>query len=343
MAALLVVPGIAEAKNTEAMYRLYNQWSGEHLFTTNEDEYEKLAGLGWTQEGEVWQAPDTGTDVYRLYNPYSGDHFYTSDRAEYERLGTIGWWQEGTSFHSGGGVPIYRLFNQWLTAGTHLFTTDRAEYDRLGGLGWSGEDVAFYAMASGELPAEQSLQVVESGYSVDDSGYVHYGARIKNPNPNYLVKYSELVITGRDASGRIVFSNSRYVTSIRPGEEQYYGGFAGSGTAPTTVEFSIRRGNDTYDYSTESANSLYTISNTSEVIGQYGSVHYTGQIVQNQAYEDYDHAYVTLILRDKSGSIVYGDYSYVAMGKVGETSYFDLSEYDVPEHASYELHAVPTN
>ena len=132
------------------MYRLYNQWSGEHLFTLSKDEVDSLTSIGWKYEGVAWQSPSFSLDpVYRLYNPYSGDHFYTSDWSEYEYLGSIGWNQEGVAFYSASsatGKPIYRLFNRWLTQGTHLFTTDYDEYQYLGGIGWSQEGTAFYSL-----------------------------------------------------------------------------------------------------------------------------------------------------------------------------------------------------
>ena len=143
---LIVEPPVA----TVPMYRLYNRWSGEHLFTTDYSEYSYLGSIGWTQEGVAWYAPASGgTPVWRLYNPYSGDHLYTGSASEYAYLGSIGWRQEGESFRSAdassGGAPIYRLYNRWLTAGTHLFTTDYSEYAYLGTLGWSQEGEAFYA------------------------------------------------------------------------------------------------------------------------------------------------------------------------------------------------------
>lgn len=38
------------------VYRLYNQYSGEHLFTTNFGEYESAAEAGWIQESVAWIA-----------------------------------------------------------------------------------------------------------------------------------------------------------------------------------------------------------------------------------------------------------------------------------------------
>lgn len=131
---------------TDTMQRVYNAWSGEHLFTVDGSEYGTLVSRGWTGEGTAWYAPREGEDVYRLYNPYSGDHLYTKDASEYDQLGAIGWRKEGVAFHSGGDRDIYRLYNPWLTAGTHLYTTDAAEYARLQAIGWRGEGVAFKAV-----------------------------------------------------------------------------------------------------------------------------------------------------------------------------------------------------
>ena len=152
-ACLLAIPSPAFAAGLAeppCVYRLYNRWSGEHLFTASHEEYSQLEDIGWNGEGLAWYAPvESASPVYRLYNPYSGDHHYTREKREYDHLGSIGWRQEGVAFYSSeekDGVPVYRLYNPWLTAGTHLFTTDEEEYDSLGGIGWNKEDVAWYGL-----------------------------------------------------------------------------------------------------------------------------------------------------------------------------------------------------
>ena len=152
-ACLLAIPSPAFAADfvePPCIYRLYNKWSGEHLFTASFEEYCNLDSIGWDGEWIAWYAPEkSASPVYRLYNPYSGDHHYTREEREYDHLGSIGWRQEGVAFYSSeeeDGVPVYRLYNPWLTAGTHLFTTDEEEYDSLGGIGWKKEDVAWYGL-----------------------------------------------------------------------------------------------------------------------------------------------------------------------------------------------------
>lgn len=131
------------------MLRVYNQYSGEHLYTQSPFERDSLVKLGWTDEGVAWVSPSVSkTPVYRLYNSYSGDHHYTTDINEYTALGAIGWTQEGTGFYSDDnqGMAVYRLFNSFVTIGTHHYTTSSAEYDALAKAGWTKENIAWYGV-----------------------------------------------------------------------------------------------------------------------------------------------------------------------------------------------------
>lgn len=145
--------GVATAsfdiKATQEVLRLYNRWTGEHLYTTNRAEYDSLGRRGWSGEGVAWTAPGSSSSpVWRLYNRWSGDHLLTSNRKEYDALGRLGWNREGIGFYGGGSASVWRLYNKWLKAGTHLLTTDKTEYDNLIKDGWSGEGVAFGAVSA---------------------------------------------------------------------------------------------------------------------------------------------------------------------------------------------------
>lgn len=145
----LLAPRVALAAETSPMYRLYNPYNGDHMFTQNKNEYDNLCILGWSGENVAWRSPTKyGDTVYRVYNPNSGEHLFTTDEKEYNNLGRIGWKKEGSAFSSGGSKPIYRLYNKWLTAGTHIYTTDASEYAKLMQIGWSGEGVKLYCSDS---------------------------------------------------------------------------------------------------------------------------------------------------------------------------------------------------
>ena len=151
LAALVAMPGAAEAAGSEQMWRLYNRWTGEHLFTADTNEYAELKGVGWTQEGKAWLAPTAGEAVYRLYNPYveGGDHHYTRDKNEYMTLRGLGWKGEDVAWRSApkeGGTPLYRLYNEYAKTGTHHYTADAHERDELVSVGWRYEGEAWYGV-----------------------------------------------------------------------------------------------------------------------------------------------------------------------------------------------------
>ena len=132
------------------VYRLYNPYSGDHLFTQNVAEKDYLITLGWKYEGVAWYAPEfPDVPVYRLYNPNNGDHHYTTDVFERDHLIEIGWYDEGIGWYSEvlTAVPVYRLYNpNALLGGAHHFTVDMAERDHLIELGWKDEGIGWYGM-----------------------------------------------------------------------------------------------------------------------------------------------------------------------------------------------------
>ena len=130
------------------VYRLFNQWTTEHLYTRDLHEAQGLMRLGWSWEGVSWVTPSAGTSVYRLYNKWSGDHLYTTKRAEYDGLVKRGWTGEDVQFYGEtpkNGVSIYRLFNKYVTTGTHLLTSSTSEVKACVGNGWRDEGTAWYA------------------------------------------------------------------------------------------------------------------------------------------------------------------------------------------------------
>ena len=143
-------PGDPEPEQRIVMHRLYNKWSGEHLYTADSSERDNLVSIGWTSEGEGWVAPTSGDPVYRLFNPYApqGDHHYTLNKDEYDSLVKLGWSGEGVAWYSAGkdGTPLWRLFNPYATSCTHHYTTSLDERGKLMEIGWKAEGVAWYGL-----------------------------------------------------------------------------------------------------------------------------------------------------------------------------------------------------
>lgn len=143
-------PSTPSKPEAQALLRLYNPNTGEHLFTRSQNEYNTLSALGWKAEGETWKSPAiSDMPVYRVYNPNAGDHHYTKDAHERDVLVSLGWKDEGISWYSAGedGVPVYRSYNPNAKAGSHHYTPDQNEHGSLVGLGWNDEGVSWFGLA----------------------------------------------------------------------------------------------------------------------------------------------------------------------------------------------------
>lgn len=143
------------------MYRLFNKYSGEHLYTRSTGERDNLKRVGWNYEGVAWQAPTSGSPVYRLYNRYNGEHFYTIDAGERDKISHTGWTYEGIAFYSysgANGVPVTRLYSKKVN--WHHYTLDNNEKNIISKQGWKIEGVGWYAMpnsAPAPAPSEEKL------------------------------------------------------------------------------------------------------------------------------------------------------------------------------------------
>lgn len=166
----LALKGPEALAANQVLYRLYNQTSGEHFFTIDQNEREQLIKNGWHDEGAAWETPDKGDPVYRLYNPLTDTHHYTKEKAEYERLENQGWRGEGEAFKTltkdqakanrSEIVTIKRAYNPNATEAAHNFTSRDAEQKNLIAKGWHDEGVAFY----GYKP-QKELAVVKICYA----------------------------------------------------------------------------------------------------------------------------------------------------------------------------------
>ena len=150
----LSIKAYTVAQGPCAMHRLYNPWSYEHFYTSDDEEFEGLVALGWADEGIGWVSPaESDTPVFRLYNPYNGgDHHYTKDAEERDYLVSVGWVDEEVGWYSFGdtGTPVYREYNPNELARNHNYTTDKGEHDGLVALGWHDEEIAWYGVPSND-------------------------------------------------------------------------------------------------------------------------------------------------------------------------------------------------
>jgi uncharacterized repeat protein (TIGR02543 family) len=131
-----------------SVYRLYNQNSGLHHYTTSASERDALVKLGWKNEGTSFRAAKQNSasglkPVYREYNPHNGNHNWTLNPSEHKTLVKLGWKDEGVAWYANpsGPVTVYRLYNPH--SGEHVYTTSAKEYAAVGAAGWHQEGTAW--------------------------------------------------------------------------------------------------------------------------------------------------------------------------------------------------------
>lgn len=144
--------------NAQTLFRLYNKWDGQHLYTGDPVERQTAIKNGWTDEGLAWYAPTNANlidrPVYRLYNNWTGEYHYTTGEAERVKMIADGWTDENVGFYSAEmtlqtgqkqfGAKVFRLFNPFVQVGTHHYTLSSAEYELLKLADWKQEGVSFY-------------------------------------------------------------------------------------------------------------------------------------------------------------------------------------------------------
>ncbi|MBX9032491.1 hypothetical protein [Gordonibacter massiliensis (ex Traore et al. 2017)] len=194
--------------------------------------------------------------------------------------------------------------------------------------------------AQNAAPAkENKLTVTDSGWSVDDQGYVHYGIIVKNEGSQGAL-FPTIKVTGKDESGNVVSSDQQTLMSLRPDQEVAWGGQAGNGTAPATVEFELSVGSNNWQDSDENID-MFKVDGVSAQDSGYGTVNFVGEITSLLTDTDMDQVAVSIILRNGDGAIVGGYTGFAENLAAGATTSFDVLGYGVPEYVDFEAWAQP--
>lgn len=196
-------------------------------------------------------------------------------------------------------------------------------------------------VAGGAASTSGLLEVAESGWYASSSGYIHYGVGIYNNTSEFAITYPGVTITGRDANGSILFSEDQFVSVVQPGQTLYFGGLAGNGTVPDSVEFTPI---DPYDWALSQptgAEPTFQTSNVSAVPDGFGGVNFTGEVsLKSGEYEStgMGQIAVTVILRDESGSIIYGTIGFASRPTAERSVSFEVTSGQVPAYSSIDVH-----
>ena len=168
------------------LYRLYLAATYEHLYTTDQNEYNVLGTEGWQQESNTIPPNQIvngnyhingiqAIPFYRIYIPPILQHLWTTDRNEYLTLRDTSNWSSdplvGYLFSGSvpGSVPFYRLRYSNPSLPIHLWTTDVNEFNTLTSPngGWISEGIVGYLYCSPNdtvnhcatsLPAQSSIR-----------------------------------------------------------------------------------------------------------------------------------------------------------------------------------------
>lgn len=190
-----------------------------------------------------------------------------------------------------------------------------------------------------------SLELVETWWERGTDGLFHFAYGIKNTSEDLKIDFTEVTLTGRDASGDIVSVDRQVMSDIFPGQVQYFGGIAGNDVAPDSVEFTITRPSSQEAVRTDERQSSFTIDNVSVVPDATGYDSVVGEVTLDEAGGDMwlDPSTVALcvVLRDAQGAMVFGDTGYATLPDEGETATFEVRLSRPPAYETVEVYAMP--
>lgn len=223
-------------------------------------------------------------------------------------------------------------------------TADNADADDLTD---SKQDAGASALA--DLSAEQlaraheSLRIVESGWGASAGGYVMYALTLENTSDDLVVEYPEVLITGRDEDGSVLFTDSQVLAVIYPGGQLTYACQAGNGQAPATVEFALAAPQDYQVAVGTGEATTFEVSDLSIRAGSYGSTLFTGEVTtvsQGDESDGMGDVWLSVILRDEAGEIVYADHGDCRRPGEGKSSAFEIDVHGCPAYATAEVAAM---
>lgn len=188
-------------------------------------------------------------------------------------------------------------------------------------------------------PKENKVSLVDSGWSVDEQGYIHYGVIIKNEGAQGAL-FPTVKIVSKDESGNVISSDEQVLMSIRPDQELAWGGQAGHGTPPATVEFEVSVGSSNWQDSDPNIE-MFRIDGLNVQDSGYGMVHFVGEITSLLEDTNMNQVAVSALLRDANGAIVGGYTGFADNLSAGGTTAFDIIGYGVPDYATVEAWAQP--
>lgn len=205
--------------------------------------------------------------------------------------------------------------------------------------GTSAPEKANTPSDTNRLSAE--LSIVESGWSVGEHGYVHFGIGLKNSDGSAAIAFPAVKIYGYDADDSLIFTDEKTYSAIEPGQTVYFGDQTGNGTAPARVEFEAATPSGVA-LATATEAPTYELFDSTESAEADGMYLFSAKLKLQSAPSGFDKTQVFLsaILRDKQGNIVAGYNNFCDCPAVGSTVPVSIDVNNPPTHASCDIYAA---
>lgn len=163
---------------------------------------------------------------------------------------------------------------------------------------------------------------IESGFSVDEMGFVNVGIVIENQNPELALSDTSLSITAKDADGKIIATDPEFkIGDMLPGEKFGFGiTLYENNGVPATVDVVAKHGG------VVKSSDIVPITVTQINASEFG---YLGEFANSEARQIKD-VMIGVIARDSSGAIVGGGCTDVNNVAASTTESFEINGYVIP-------------
>lgn len=197
----------------------------------------------------------------------------------------------------------------------------------------------------------EPLEILDFGYSstelLENKIAIHYGVKIKNPNPEYAIEFLVIYITAKDIYGQTIYKDFAPLSAIAAGDTIMYGGTSFyEGDYPYKVEVSVESGMASGGYVLqEQSKAIYqdelVVSDVSEQKSNNGAaVTFTGNVT-NTSKKDMTIKYPVSVVFYKDNKIIGGFFGYYEALKSGDTTQFELNvSYLVEELRDYDYYEI---
>ena len=201
------------------------------------------------------------------------------------------------------------------------------------------------------------LATIEAYYNVvyytklseilEDQTIIHYGVKVKNPNPEHAVQFPVIYVTPKDYLGNDLYTQYATLSAIAAGDTIMYGGtVAYEGEEPATVDVSVGSLDLSGGYILqEESTAIYqdelVVSDVSEQKYNDGkAVKFTGNVTNTSKY-DIDGKFVVSVVFFEDDKMIGGFCSYFENLKSGEAMPFELDlSYLIKKLRNYDHYEI---